>query len=197
MKNTLRILFIVAAAVCMCAVMAGCGETNEKNSTVSQTSVEQSVKEESTTEEEPSEEEEFAGTTAEKASALAVSEAGENFRAVYAARKEYDDGSAWKIILADKDNSGLIAYVKGEECSFDTKNEEYFAGTTESGAVLLAVSKAGDGWKAVKTDMITYPNGYESLQVTLTNEENDTKIANVNDSECYFGQVNPDEIIPE
>ena len=180
----------------MCAVMAGCGETNEKNSTVSQTSVEQSLTDESTTEE-LSEEEEFADTTAEKASALAVAQAGENFRAVYTARKEYDDGSAWKIILADKDNSGLIAYVKGEKCYFDTKKESVFANTTESGAVLLAISKAGDGWKAVKTDMITYPNGNEFLQVILTNEENDTKIANVNGSKCYFGQVNPDGTISE
>ena len=111
MKKRVIISLIVAVAVSMCVVLTSCGETNEKSSTPSSSSVEQSdivsgtesVTEEetlaeSTTEktlaeedpsEETTEEKEFAGTTKEKASALAITEAkedgfSETFRVIYA-----------------------------------------------------------------------------------------------------------------
>ncbi|MBQ5564492.1 MAG: hypothetical protein IIT39_14060, partial [Clostridia bacterium] len=178
MQKSVKVLLTAVIAVSMCAAMAGCGESDDKGKTapISTVSTEESAvsdteSSEEISEEESDENEEFAGTTKEKASALAVKQAtdyagGGGFRAVYAAQKN-DDEDMWEIIIIDDENFPLIAFVKGEECSFDTIEEKVFANTTESGAVSTALSNAGDGvWTAEETQMITYPNKKEFWQVT-------------------------------
>lgn len=200
MKKSVKILLTAVIAVSMCAAMAGCGEADDKDKTAptSELIVEQSdiisdtesSEEEEISEEESDENEEFAGTTKEKASALAVKQAtdyagGGGFRAVYAAQKnDYED--MWEIIIIDDENIPLIAFVKGEECSFDTIKEKVFANTTESGAVTTALSHAGEGiWTAETATMITYPNKKEFWQVTLNSESGLSKTLYVNDSDCF------------
>ena len=192
MQKSVKVLLTAVIAVSMCAAMAGCGESDDKGKTapISTVSTEESAvsdteRSEEISEEESDENEEFAGTTKEKASALAVSEASKSFRAIYAAQKN-DGEDVWKIILADESNSMLIAYVKGEECSFDTIEEKVFANTTESGAVSTALSNAGDGvWTAEETQMITYPNKKEFWQVTLKSDSGDFKRFYINDADCF------------
>ena len=220
MKKRVIISLIVAVAVSMCVVLTSCGETNEKSSTPSSSSVEQSdivsgtesVTEEetlaeSTTEktlaeedpsEETTEEKEFAGTTKEKASALAITEAkedgfSETFRVIYAKHTTVDGEDTWKIILADKNNSSLVAYVKGEECFLDNTKEEDFADSTEKDAIMIALSNVGDGvWETENTEMITYPNGNQFWQVVLKSENGDIKVAHVNGADCYFDNIDSD-----
>ena len=192
MQKSVKVLLTAVIAVSMCAAMAGCGESDDKGKTapISTVSTEESAvsdteSSEEISEEESDENEEFAGTTKEKASALAVSEASKSFRAIYAAQKN-DGEDVWKIILADESNSMLIAYVKGEECSFDTIEEKVFANTTESGAVSTALSNAGDGvWTAEETQMITYPNKKEFWQITLKSDSGDFKRFYINDADCF------------
>ena len=200
MKKSVKILLTAVIAVSMCAAMAGCGEADDKDKTAptSELIVEQSdiisdtesSEEEEISEEESDENEEFAGTTKEKASALAVKQAtdyagGGGFRAVYAAQKnDYED--MWEIIIIDDENFPLIAFVKGEECSFDTIKEKVFADTTESGAVTTALSHAGEGvWTAETATMITYPNGNQFWQVTLKSDSGDFKKFYINDADCF------------
>ena len=193
MKKRVIISLIVAVAVSMCVVLTSCGETNEKSSTPSSSSVEQSdivsgtesVTEEetlaeSTTEKTLAEEDPSEETTEEKASALAITEAkedgfSETFRVIYAKHTTVDGEDTWKIILADKNNSSLVAYVKGEECFLDNTKEEDFADSTEKDAI-----------------MITYPNGNQFWQVVLKSENGDIKVAHVNGADCYFDNIDSD-----
>ena len=200
MKKSIKILLTAVIAVSMCAAVAGCGEADDKgktaptsavsteqSSTVSDTESSEEISEdEEISEEESDENEEFAGTTKEKASALALSEAGKSFRVIYTAQKNIDDEDMWKIVLADESNSMIVAYVKNEECSFDTIEERVFAGCTESGAVLMALSNAGDGvWTAETTTMITNPNKKELWQVTLKSDSGLFKILYISGSDCF------------
>ena len=211
MKKRVIISLIVAVAVSMCVVLTSCGETNEKSSTPSSSSVEQSdivsgtesVTEEetlaeSTTEKTLAEEDPSEETTEEKASALAITEAkedgfSETFRVIYAKHTTVDGEDTWKIILADKNNSSLVAYVKGEECFLDNTKEEDFADSTEKDAIMIALSNVGDSvWETENTEMITYPNGNQFWQVVLKSENGDIKVAHVNGADCYFDNIDSD-----